>query len=190
MAVTPSGTAPRMGTESPSAAAPASTLRGFSSGLERSTVWLRRGAVAVLTLVLIAALLGYLGLRTQTANGSGHGYRLSVQYPAVARAGLDIVWNVEVQHPGGFGKQITLRLTSDYADILEQQGLSPQPSDETQDGQWDYLTFSAPPGDTFDFGVDAYIQPASQQGRSAEIAVVDAQRRPLVSVSYRTRLLP
>lgn len=166
------------------------TLRGFGSGGSRRPVWVRRGAVVLIAVFLVAGLVGILGVHTATTTASRNGYQLTVQYPQTGRAGLDIVWNVEVRHPGGFGKQLTIRITSDYADILEQQGISPEPASETQDAQWDYLTFTAPAGDTFDLDFDAYIQPASQQGRRAEIAVLDPHRRPLVSVNYRTRLFP
>ena len=92
-------------------------------------------------------------------------------------------------HPGGFGKQLTLAVTGDYFDIFETQGFHPNPTDETRDGHDLYLTFTAPPGDTFVVDFDAYIQPASQQGRSATVALVKGTT-PLVWVSYRTRLLP
>ena len=65
----------------------------------------------------------------------------------------------------------------------------PNPSDETRDGRTLYLTFTAPPGDTFVVDFDAYIQPASQRGRAATVALVEATT-PVVAVRYRTRLLP
>jgi hypothetical protein len=154
-----------------------------------AAMWVRRTALTVMALVVAADLTGLLGVHTREATASRDGYMLTLHYPGVARAGLDTPWQVEVTHPGGFGKQLTLAVTGDYFDIFETQGFHPNPSDETRDGHTLYLTFTAPPGDTFVVDFDAYIQPASQQGRSATVALVDGTT-PLVSVSYRTRLLP
>ncbi|WP_238343101.1 hypothetical protein [Nocardioides cynanchi] len=140
--------------------------------------------------VLVAAdLLSLLGVRTSTEAASAHGYSLTVHYPSVARAGLDTPWQVTVSHRGGFGKQLTLGVTGDYFNIFETQGFHPNPSDETRDGNTLYLTFTSPPGETFVVDFDAYIQPASQQGRYATVSVIDGGS-PVASVDIHTRLLP
>jgi hypothetical protein len=152
-------------------------------------MWARRGTLIVLAVAVAVALTGFLGVHTSTADAQRAGYSLSLRYPGVARAGLDIQWQVTVRHPGGFGKELTLAVTGDYFDIFETQGFHPEPSDETRDGHTLYLTFTAPPGDTFVVYYDAYIQPASQQGKSARVAVLD-HGVPAVWLDYRTRLLP
>ncbi len=151
--------------------------------------WVRRVALAAMALVVAAGLTGLLGVHTSEASARHDGYILTLHYPGVARAGLDTTWQVEVTHPGGFGKELTLAVTGDYFDIFETQGFHPNPSDETRDGRTLYLTFTAPPGDTFVVDFDAYIQPASQQGRAATVALVEGTT-PLVAVRYRTRILP
>ena len=112
-----------------------------------------------------------------------------MRYPGAARAGLDTPWRVTVEHPGGFGKEITLAVTGTYFDLFETQGFHPEPTEETRDGSTLYLTFTAPDADTFVVDYDAYIQPSSQRGAAARVAVVDGTT-PLVSVDLRTRLLP
>jgi hypothetical protein len=154
-----------------------------------AALWVRRLTLGVLALVVLADLLGFLGVHTSTATASRSGYTLTLRYPGVARAGLDIQWQATVRHPGGFGKQVTLGVTGDYFDIFETQGFHPEPSAETRDGHTLYLTFDAPPGDTFVVYYDAYIQPASQEGKSARIAVID-HGEPRVWIDYRTRLVP
>jgi hypothetical protein len=151
--------------------------------------WVRRVVLAAMALVVAAGLTGLLGVHTSEASARHDGYTLTLHYPGVARAGLDTTWRVEVTHPGGFDKELTLAVTGDYFDIFETQGFHPNPSDETRDGHTLYLTFTAPPGDTFVVDFDAYIQPASQQGRSATVALVEGTT-PLVAVRYRTRILP
>ena len=80
-------------------------------------------------------------------------------------------------------------MTGDYFNIFETQGFHPEPADETRDAHTLYLTFTAPPGDTFVVDFDAYIQPSSQRGRSARVSVMEGDT-PVVSVDIDTRLLP
>jgi len=154
-----------------------------------AAAWARRVTLVALALIVGAALLGLLGVHTATETSARGGYTLSLQYPQVARAGLDTAWQVTLTHPGGFGKEITLAVTGDYFDIFETQGFHPQPSDETRDAHTLYLTFTAPPGDTFVVYFDAYIQPASQQGKSARVAFLD-HGTPLVWLDFHTHLVP
>lgn len=169
---------------------PASTLEGLESPRAgRTAAWLRRGFLALVLAVALAGGSGLLGAYTSTATATGGGYTLTLSYPRVARAGLDTVWEVRVAHPGGFDKPVTLAVTSSYFDVFETQGFHPDASKSTDDGRFLYLTFDPPPGDTLVVDFDAYVQPASQTGRSATIAVVDGTT-PLVSLDYSTRLVP
>jgi hypothetical protein len=161
----------------------------IDEGSHPVALWLRRGMLAVMALVVAADLFSLLGVHTSTVAAERNGYGLTLRYPSVARAGLDTPWQVTVTHPGGLGKEVTLAVTGSYFNIFETQGFHPEPSEETRDGRTLYLTFTAPPGDTFVVDFDAYIQPSSQQGRSATLAVVD-DGTPMVSVDYRTRLMP
>lgn len=114
-----------------------------------------------------------------------------MRYPQIARAGLDVTWQATVTHAGGLGKDVTLAITGDYLNIYETQGFHPTPAEETRDGSTLYLTFTAPPGDTFVVDYDTYVQPASQAGRSATVAVVDSTTfTPLTTVHIDTHLAP
>jgi hypothetical protein len=143
----------------------------------------------LLGLAVLAGLVGILGVHTSTATTSRDGYTLTLRYPGIARAGLDVPWQVTVSHPGGFGQEVTLAVTGAYFDIFETQGFHPQPSAETRDAHTLYLTFDAPPGDTLVVSYDAYIQPASQRGTAARVAVLD-HGTPAAWIDYRTRLVP
>lgn len=150
---------------------------------------LRKVGLGALTVVVLLGAAGLLGVRSGTATGNGEGYRLTVTYPRIARAGLDVPWRVRVQHPGGFGKEITLAVTADYFTLFESQGFVPEPSSETRDGDLAYLTFAAPPGDQFAVDFDAYIQPASQLGKRADVLLV-IDGRTVARTAYRTWLVP
>ena len=170
---------------------PESTLTGFESRRqERVAAVGRRVVLGVLLVVVVAGLLGVLGVRTTTGSETAGGYSLSVQHASVARAGLDVPWEVTVLSDDGFEKTITLAVTGDYFDIYETQGFAPEPSASVRDGETLYLEFDAPEGDTFVVDYDAYIQPSSQRGASATVSVVGTDLRPLVSVDIDTFLLP
>lgn len=170
---------------------PESTLTGLETGAdERSALWGRRVFISLLLVVVLAGLVGLLGVRTATATASDNGYELDVTYASVARAGLDVPWRVTVTSADGFGKEVVVAVTGDYFDIYETQGFTPEPSASMRDATTLYLTFDAPDGEVFTVDYDAYIQPSSQVGRDATVAVVDADHVPLVSVDIDTHLLP
>jgi hypothetical protein len=169
---------------------PGSTLSGIEGIDPARAIWGRRVVLAALFVFVLVGLSGYLGVHTTTATAAQDGYHLSLRYASVARSGLDVPFEVTVTADGGFADTITLALTGDYLDIYETQGFHPDASSSVRNGQTLYLTFDAPGGDTFVLSYDAYIQPASQQGRSGTLGVVTADGRTVASVDFRTRLLP
>lgn len=80
---------------------PPTTLDGLES-IRADIVgqWVRRAFLGLLSLVVIAGLCGFLGVRTSTAEGAEDGWHLSLDYPAVARAGLDVTWRATVTQDG------------------------------------------------------------------------------------------
>lgn len=169
---------------------PHSTLDGVAGqARERLAAWGRRGFLLAVLLVVIAGLLGFLGMKKGTASASGGGYDLQLTYPRIARAGLDVPWELTITRKGGFDGPVVVEVTGAYFDIFESQGISPEPSKETSDGDWDQMTFDKPKGDTLSIDLDIYVQPSSQQGRSGTARVLD-HGTPAASVDFRTRLVP
>jgi hypothetical protein len=164
-------------------------------GLEKPSqgvlaAWSRRGVLAVVLGLVLAGGIGVLGVRTGQTSASGSGWSLELRYATTARAGLDVPWEVTVRHRGGFDGPVELAVTGAYLDIYETQGFHPEPSEGSRDGDTLYLTFEPPDsGDTLVIAYDAYIQPASQLGRSGSVSVVDHGQR-LATVDFRTRLMP
>jgi hypothetical protein len=169
---------------------PVSTLEGITADRKALlAAWGRRLFLLLVFLLVVAGLCGFLGVRDATASASGGGYGLSLHYPRIARAGLDVPWEATVTHEGGFSGPIVLEVTGDYFEIFESQGVSPEPSKETQDGTWWRLTFDPPAGDTFVLTFDIYVQPASQIGRGGTLRVLDGGV-PAASLDFHTFLLP
>jgi hypothetical protein len=168
---------------------PDSTLANVASPRHRRGVALRVAGLGLLALVVLAGAAGAFGVRTATAAASGGGYDLTVHYPWLARAGLDVPWSVTIHHDGGFSEPITVGVSASYFDIFETQGFHPQPSKETATPTTVYLEFDPPPGDTFKVSYDAYIQPAAQLGRHATVTV-SVKQVEMTSVRYATWLVP
>ena len=166
------------------------TAEGLADFPQPVALWLRRAGVLALATLVLATLVGALGVRTAETSAHGGGYHLTLRYPAVARAGLDAQWQVTVSHDVGLPKEIVLGVTGDYFDLFEAQAFHPEPVESTRDGDTLFLTFATRPGaDQFVVVFDAYLQPAAQQGGAATVAVWEGGD-PMVSIAYRTRLLP
>lgn len=153
-------------------------------------LWMRRATVAVMVGVIVVAGIGFLGVKVTSASAEHDGYRMSIAYAAVARAGLDVPLRFRIQGPGLSHSDITLAVSADYFRMFETQGFFPAPSSTTSDSGFVYLTFDPPrTGDELVIDYDAYIQPSQQHGKSASVRLlVDGTAR--VSASIRTRLLP
>jgi hypothetical protein len=149
----------------------------------------KRLLVGLLSVIVLAGAAGLFGVRSRETSASAAGWTVSVTYAIVARAGLDVPWQVVVHRDGGFTGPVTLTVTADYFDIFESQGLDPEPTTETADGDKLYWTFDPPAGDELAVDFDAYIQPSSQIGASGEVAVLDGGS-PVVTVPFRTWLVP
>jgi hypothetical protein len=141
---------------------------------------------------VLAGAVGLLGTRTTTTSARGGGYELTVTYPAVTRSGHAVKVEVEVRKDGGFDpdEPVRMRLLSRYFDLFDENAFTPQPDAETADGTWTYDEFVPPRGEVFTVSVDTRVEPAKNTGERGEVALVDEQGRPFLSVSFRTRLMP
>lgn len=170
-----------------------STLRGVrTSEKGRLARWARWGAIVALVIVVGVAASGWLGVRTGTVSASGDGFRLTVVYATVARAGLDVPLRVQVDRLDGsdFDDDVTLEINARYLSIFETQGFQPDPDQSAAVGDAIRMTFTQPPtGPSFVLNYDAYIQPASQRGSPAVIAVI-VDEEPVVSLDITTFLFP
>jgi hypothetical protein len=167
-----------------------STLAGLEpTEGSRLRQWGSRIALSILLMVVLAGGTSLLGVRTETTNSSGSGYQMSLDYPRIARAGLDVTWRLTVTREGGFDKTLVLAMSATQFDIYEHQAFYPEPDSETRNADDLLLTFVAPPGDTFELSFDAYVQPSSQLGRHGSIAVVDDGHK-VAGLSYSTWLAP
>ena len=108
------------------------------------------GLVACFAFVVLLALVGLLGVKTtSTSTRMADGTEVELHYARVTRPGLATPWAVTVHRPGGFDGPITVRSTSAYFDLFDENGLDPDAATATQDGEMVIWTFDPPPGETF-----------------------------------------
>lgn len=166
------------------------TARGLAETSQPWSVWLRRATLVGLAAFVLASALTLFGVRTVVASAEGGGYRLSVEHPRVARAGLDVVWEVTVHRDSPLDRELQLAVTGSYLDLFETQAFHPEPVESSRNGDTLYLTFATTPGsDTFVVAYDAYIQPAAQRGRDGRVAVI-VDGAPVMSTDFSTFLMP
>ncbi len=145
--------------------------------------------LGVFALVVVAALVGVLGVKSATTSTRlADGTEVEIHYARITRPGLASPWAVTVHRPGGFDGPITVRSTSSYFDLFDENGLDPDAAAATQDGEMVIWEFDPPPGETFRLSFDARIEPGAQWGRDAttEIEIDGA----VATLSYRTWVLP
>ena len=169
---------------------PDSSLADVDQGPEAKAVWGRRVFVAALLLLVVAGIAGFLGVRSASTTATDGDYELTLEYADIARAGIDVPWQVTVTRAGGYDQELILAVTGDYFDIFETQGFAPDPSAATRDADTLYLTFDAPQGEVFTVSYDAYIQPSSQQGRDGSVSVLGPEGQPTATVDFDTWLWP
>lgn len=149
----------------------------------------RRVVLVLLAAFLLLGLVGVFGPRTSMVTATAEGYRLSVTYPSVTRPGLPIRWEVRITHPGGFGDTIRIATTFDYFHLFDVTGIEPDITSSTSDGRTIVFEFDPPPGDTFRAQFDAAVEPSVHELPSASTALLVGDR-PVVQVSYSTRVMP
>lgn len=150
----------------------------------------RRALLTVFAVVLALGAAGVLGVREATATASGGGYDLTVTYPRVTRAGHAVPLSITVRKSGGFGAEpVTLRMSSGYFALFDENGVQPSPSKETATATDLVWEFDPPPGDTLRIYFDTRTGPNRQRGTSGEVAVLDGVT-PVLSVRFDTVVLP
>lgn len=120
---------------------------------------LRHLATAVLALLVLAGLSGYLGVRSTTTSTRTAELELAVEHALVTRGGLATPFEVTVRRPGGFEGPVELRVSSDYLDRFDENGFDPAPDSARADGAFTTWTWDSVEGDTHVVSIDARLEP-------------------------------
>lgn len=148
-------------------------------------------SISFMTLVVVAAGVGLLGVWTGTASATESGYTVEVEHARVSRGGLPTPFAIRVlSDAGDLPEAITIRVDNAYMAIFDENGLDPTPVSTFADDRHIWWTFEVPPGRqhlTVEF--DGRIEPSAQWGKSATVALVDGDE-VIVSVDYTTVVVP
>jgi hypothetical protein len=157
----------------------------------RRALWGRRLLLCFLVAILVAGFIGMLGGRTRTAESTGNGYDLQVHFASIARPGVTVPFDIQLQRDGGFDGPVTIAISASYLSSIDAQAVEPEPQSTTSDGDLVVFQFEPPQGDIFGVSWEAEIDPAANMGRKeATIAVLSDDDNPAVAVSIRTWVLP
>jgi len=173
-------------------AADPSTIPLAHTRPERWETSLRALAVGFVSLLVALALFGLLGVQVTTTGASSHGFTLQVRHAVVSRAGLATPFAIEVSRADGteLPAQLTVRVSSDYLAMFDENGLEPLPGASFRDRDWTAWNFEIPPGKReLTVSLDARIEPAVQWGRDARVAI-DVDDHEMVAVEVHTWVSP
>lgn len=169
-----------------------STRPSEQSGSKRWDYGLRAISIGVVGFLVLAGLLGFLGVRSSTAVESANGYTVEVTHAAVTRPGLATPLEVRVTRDddSALPSVVTTRIESSYLAMFDENGLDPEPVSSFQSGKWTSWTFEVPDGaQTLKVSLDARLEPAVQWGRDSTVTV-EVGGTEMVTVGFRTWVMP
>jgi len=154
----------------------------------------RRLAVRIVILgaFLLFVLLGLLGLFGVKAghaqSTASNGVHVELTYPRIARPALAIPFAIHITNLDHVKSDTVVRVRSSYLAMFDDNGMSPQPADETDDGEWTTWVFDTPPSGVLDVSLDTRVEPGVQWKRNGAVVVRtdDSQTR----IDFRTWIAP
>jgi hypothetical protein len=149
----------------------------------------RRILLGLLAVVILLGASSLLGAHTSTRQASSGGYDLKLVYPAVTRPGLAVRWILFIHRAGGFTGPVQVATTSTYFNLFDFNNLDPVPAKQTTSRDLSIWEFDPPLGNTLRITFDGRLEPARQHGSAATTSVLEDDV-PVVSISYRTRVMP
>lgn len=154
-------------------------------------LWLRRFVFALVAAVVLAGLIGVLGVRTTVTHAAAGGYRLEVEYAGVSRPGLGTPLSIRVAaEDGSLPSRLTLRLDSAYLAMFDENGITPDPAESFNDSANTEWTFDVPDGRRqFAVDFDARMAPSTQSGERATVDLI-VDGRAVAGVEFSTRVMP
>ena len=153
---------------------------------------LRLVSLGVIGALTIATAIGLFGVRTTAVSATGSGVSVTVDYAVVTRPGLATPFSVEVASAdaASLPAQVTVRVSSDYLAIFDDNGMEPQPAESFNTAEWTSWVFDVPEGATsLRVDLDARLEPAVQWARSGVVAV-DIDGVETATVGFTTWVAP
>jgi hypothetical protein len=155
----------------------------------RRRLILRTAILVVFLLFVLAGLLGFFGVRTGHARATAsNGVEVELTYPRIARPALAIPFAVHITNLEQVESDVVVRIRSSYLAMFDENGMSPEPADETDDGEWTTWVFDRPPAGVLDVSLDTRVEPGVQWKRNGAVIVrTDGQE---ARIDFRTWIAP
>lgn len=155
----------------------------------RGALYVRRAALTLLVLLVLASLAGVFGQRTVTDRATGRAGSLTVESPTHVRGGLMFTTRFTIEarrrlaHP-------TLVLESGWFDGMQVNSIVPQPKGEKSVQGRTVFTFEPlPAGGRQDYFVGFQVDPTTVGRRSQTSRLLDGDR-PVATVHRTLTVLP
>jgi hypothetical protein len=113
---------------------------------------------------------------------------VELTYPRIARPALAIPFAVHITNLERVSSDVVVRIRSSYLAMFDENGMSPEPADESDDGEWTTWVFDRPPSGVLDVSLDTRVEPGVQWKRDGAVVVRtdDSQTR----IDFRTWIAP
>jgi hypothetical protein len=131
-----------------------------------------RSAILVLFLVFVlCGLFGVFGVRSGHKTATAGPLTVELTYPRIARPALAIPFAAHISGLDPAGEDVVVRIRSSYLAMFDENGTSPTPVEETDDGEWTTWVYESPPGGVLDVSLDTRVEPGVQWGRDGAVRV-------------------
>jgi hypothetical protein len=148
----------------------------------------RRIFLVALAVFVAVGMIGLLGVRSATVEGSDGPVSASVRFGRIGRGGVAVPYAITVRSDAGFSGPIDITVDQSYLDLFDHNGIEPGPDATTSDGKTITWTFEPPPGPEFTVTLDVRIGPSVQWGRTGH-TVVEAEGRR-IELSHHSWVMP
>jgi len=169
-----------------------STIPSEDSGTYSWEKGVRVGSLLVILGLVLAGLVGFLGVRTSHASASGGGISLSVEHATISRPGLATPFAMVIESTDGSAlpSMVSTRVANEYLAMFDENGLDPDPASSFQSEEWTWWDFEVPEGSSvLEVTFDARVEPGVQWGQTAT-AAVEIEGQQAVAVEFATWVLP
>ena len=127
---------------------PQPTIRGVPtpSRTGNSAIWFRRAFMALLAVIVVLGLFGFLGVKSQRSRPTRDPDSCRSRFTTRRwrAAGLGVPFVITVHRQGGFRGEVVLEVTSSYLDLFDRSSIDPEPASETATASASRWRFAPP----------------------------------------------
>jgi hypothetical protein len=143
--------------------------------------------VSVLAAIVVAALLGLLGLRPGETQAASGGLEVMVSYPKILRYRTSLPLEVSVKNTGHAAlSRVDVRFDRAYIEAFQDVRLTPDPGD-VSDRHYTVRLANVPPGESRK--VVAWLEAHARGPQRARLQVA-AESQPALDLDWTTTVLP